>query len=198
MKHYVCGFLFSPDATKVVLIRKNKPEWQRGKFNGVGGAIESQETPKCAMVREFREETGAGTTQEFWDHFLTMVYPDAVVYFFRGVDPNYQMVDTTTDEEITIVDIASIRQLPVIDNLRWIIPLALSPDCGEMEMGEIHASDGLMPRAREFSIQQLSRQLTGPLSVVNCPPPNTSAPVLRFLKRMFVGPTIRKNYAKKT
>jgi hypothetical protein len=37
---YVCGFMFANDFTEVALIRKNKPEWQRGKLNGIGGKVE--------------------------------------------------------------------------------------------------------------------------------------------------------------
>lgn len=55
---YVLGFVFNHDASKVLLIQKNRPAWQAGKFNGLGGKIEGQESPLLAMVREFREETG--------------------------------------------------------------------------------------------------------------------------------------------
>jgi 8-oxo-dGTP diphosphatase len=34
---YVLGFMFSSDHSEVALIRKRKPEWQRGKLNGIGG-----------------------------------------------------------------------------------------------------------------------------------------------------------------
>ena len=37
---YVTGFLFSPDKKSVVLINKNRPAFQVGKLNGVGGKIE--------------------------------------------------------------------------------------------------------------------------------------------------------------
>ena len=57
MKKYVTGFLFSKDASHVVLIKKINPQWQNGLFNGVGGKIETNETSIAAMVREFFEET---------------------------------------------------------------------------------------------------------------------------------------------
>ena len=61
-KTYVAGFLFSPDRSRVLLIRKNRPAWQAGKLNGLGGKIEPGETPPQAMRREFREEQGGGDT----------------------------------------------------------------------------------------------------------------------------------------
>lgn len=37
MQHYVVGFQFARRGNLVTLIRKNHPEWQAGKLNGVGG-----------------------------------------------------------------------------------------------------------------------------------------------------------------
>ncbi len=56
--NYVAGFLFEPYMERVVLIQKEKPTWQKGRLNGVGGKMELGETPLQAMQREFREETG--------------------------------------------------------------------------------------------------------------------------------------------
>ncbi|PIE78988.1 MAG: hypothetical protein CSA15_05000, partial [Candidatus Delongbacteria bacterium] len=58
MNFYVNGFMYSEDEKKIVLIKKNTPEWQRGLFNGIGGSIEAGESPEEAIVREFEEETG--------------------------------------------------------------------------------------------------------------------------------------------
>lgn len=53
---YVCGFLVYGHS--VALMRKNRPQWQVGKLNGIGGKIEDGETAAEAMRREFQEETG--------------------------------------------------------------------------------------------------------------------------------------------
>jgi 8-oxo-dGTP pyrophosphatase MutT (NUDIX family) len=42
----------------VLLVRKNRPEWQKGRLNLVGGKIEPGETPEEAAVRELYEEAG--------------------------------------------------------------------------------------------------------------------------------------------
>lgn len=55
---YVLGFMFNEDESKVLLVHKNRPTWQAGKLNGIGGKIEAGETPLQAMEREFMEETG--------------------------------------------------------------------------------------------------------------------------------------------
>jgi len=45
-------------ADNVLLAIKDKPEWQRGKLNLVGGKIEPGESPSQAAIREVKEETG--------------------------------------------------------------------------------------------------------------------------------------------
>lgn len=56
MKRYVLGFCIDANLD-VLLIRKDRPEWQRGRLNGLGGHVEEGEAPSQAMQREFREET---------------------------------------------------------------------------------------------------------------------------------------------
>lgn len=58
--NYVAGFLFSENLLSVALIRKEKPAWQKGCLNAIGGKIEENETPFEAMKREFTEEAGSG------------------------------------------------------------------------------------------------------------------------------------------
>lgn len=62
-KHrYVVGFVFSEAFDRVLLVFKNRPAWQDGKLNGIGGKIEKRDkTPLAAMEREFVEETFAKT-----------------------------------------------------------------------------------------------------------------------------------------
>ncbi len=43
MKRWVVGFLFNTKG-EIALISKTHPEWQAGKLNGVGGAVEGEET----------------------------------------------------------------------------------------------------------------------------------------------------------
>jgi 8-oxo-dGTP diphosphatase len=55
---YALGFAFNYDRTHVLLVWKNRPRWQNGLLNGIGGKIEANEFPFAAMKREFYEETG--------------------------------------------------------------------------------------------------------------------------------------------
>lgn len=42
----------------VLLVLKDKPEWQKGKLNLPGGKIEEGESPEQAATRELKEEAG--------------------------------------------------------------------------------------------------------------------------------------------
>jgi len=129
MTAYVVGLAFDDDEN-VALIRKERPEWQKGFLNGVGGKIKEGESSLAAMVREFEEETGWGLPESEWELFVTLQGSseqekgDWSVAFFRAVNVDLKMLRTTTDEEIIIWHA---RHLPptTLGNLQWIIPLAL-------------------------------------------------------------------------
>lgn len=76
---YVLGFAFSPDNSKVLLIRKERPKWQSGLLNGVGGKVEGEEWLREAMVREFKEETDIDTSTTDWSMFLSHEAPAAAL-----------------------------------------------------------------------------------------------------------------------
>jgi NTP pyrophosphohydrolases including oxidative damage repair enzymes len=99
VQRYCLGFAFHP-VKGVVLIRKNRPEWQAGKLNGVGGKIEAGESPEQAMAREFEEETGYHTVSSDWMFRGHCVGSDFTIDVFTMVLPQYSIVSTTTDEEI--------------------------------------------------------------------------------------------------
>lgn len=121
---YVCGFIFDPPY--VLLIRKERPEWQKGYLNGVGGHIEAGETPRGAMVREFKEETSIVTQPDDWRHFCTLSDCGREIFFFSATISRESFVTarSMTDEYVEVIHI---DRLPcdVIPNLRWLIPMAL-------------------------------------------------------------------------
>lgn len=127
MKKYVVGFMFDDLGERVLLIRKNRPDWQAGKANGVGGKIEEGEMPLAAMTREFEEETGVKTDTTMWDCFALMSgfdFHDFEIYFFRAF--NTELIFdaiTVTDEVIGRFWVAALPEH--VPNLRWLIPMAL-------------------------------------------------------------------------
>lgn len=79
---FVLGFLFSEDGSRVLLVWKNRPAWQNGKLNGVGGKIEPGETPLQAMKREFLEET----------YFVGYTNKSADPLFEDAIEPQWHLV----------------------------------------------------------------------------------------------------------
>jgi len=120
---YVAGLLFSPTGKSVVLIRKNRPEWQAGKLNAVGGKIEFGETPFEAMVREFREETGVNRRD--WQHIAILTGDGFEVNFFAAFGHDFFDVVTKTDEPVDIYIVREVLNDPsLMPNLKVMIALA--------------------------------------------------------------------------
>lgn len=144
MKHYVAGFMFSPDFENVVLIEKEKPEWQKGKYNAIGGKIEEGETPMEAMIREFEEEAFLETKQSDWKTLCVIGTKDYEVFFFYCTHKDWRDVLSKTEEEVfhvPVMDLHTIRHR-LIDNLNWLIPMCI--DKGTNFSGEIRTT-GIYP-----------------------------------------------------
>lgn len=121
---FVLGFLFSEDGTRIAVINKNRPAWQAGAINGLGGKIEAGEKPLDAMNREFREE--AGVFVGLWDRFAELYGTDFEVVVFRAFsDACLHRVSTVGDERVEVMPIRDALATRHISNLSWLLPLAL-------------------------------------------------------------------------
>lgn len=122
--HYVIGFAFSSSADRVVLIQKDHPEWQAGRWNGVGGKVERDESLTAAMVREFEEETGVTTESGDWQVFLILDGPGYCCSILRMFNSErISHAKTRTSEEVATF---ALDRLPtnVVTPLGWLVPLA--------------------------------------------------------------------------
>jgi 8-oxo-dGTP diphosphatase len=124
---YVVGYLFSEDTLQVLLIRKNRPTWQAGRLNGVGGHIEPGESPEEAMCREFKEETGERYYR--WKHTITLLGPTFKVYYFRGrsdavIEKIMGRETYPTDELPELHGVGAIPQEELVRSCVWTIPLS--------------------------------------------------------------------------
>lgn len=123
MKRYTVGFIFNADLSGVLLINKNRPEWQRGKMNGIGGRIEDGEESIAAMVRETQEETGLITRADQWV-FLGTIERDqyeAVVDFYAIVHRGArEEVISCTDEQVEWCTVVNLSDR-VLSNIPWLV-----------------------------------------------------------------------------
>lgn len=133
MQRYVLGFIFSRDLSKVYLIRKNHPEWQAGKLNGVGGKINPGESGMEAMGREAMEESGY---TGLWTYYGYMAGdPDKwgrmsweVKLFYSVMWPDQPEPETRETEPVVCIALEQLIGLrgDMIANLPWLITAALN------------------------------------------------------------------------
>lgn len=130
MTHYVLGFAFD-NFLRIALIKKDRPDWMAGKWNGIGGKVEEGEQISAAMVREFAEETGVHSSESVWQHFATLIDKTSgtkISCFVTIWKPeDLDLVRTVESEEIRIFDgdVLIQENLELMNNLRWLIPMSL-------------------------------------------------------------------------
>ena len=97
----------------------------------MGSAEAWKRARTCLMVREFREETGMETPIDQWSQFLRMTGDGGGASGFR-VDfftamGDLSMLRSMEAEQIEIVSLKDIHatRSDMIENLPWLIPLAL-------------------------------------------------------------------------
>jgi len=122
---YVCGFMFDNNYQNVALIRKNKPEWQKGFLNGIGGKIEFGETIEDAMIREFKEETGFDTSYDEWFPFAEITQKDEWCVYFFHTRGNLSLLKTVESEEIVILPLKELFESKSLPSVKWLINLCL-------------------------------------------------------------------------
>lgn len=126
MQRYVVGFCFDEDLKHVAIVKKNRPDYQAGLFNGIGGKIEFRETGKAAMEREFFEETGVRINQDTWVHFGDKTDGKSfLVKVYYSTSPSVFECKTMEDEEIFVVPIADIDQYNFFDDAKNTLTLCI-------------------------------------------------------------------------
>lgn len=134
-KEYCLGFIYNKQGTEVLLLRKNKPENQKGKLNAIGGKLEQFELPINAMVRECWEETGLEIELEKWKIKSTLTinvcFKDRIISHkmycystFLECDSISKVInwDIIRDEPLLVHTINHDLCEDFIDCLDWLIP----------------------------------------------------------------------------
>jgi 8-oxo-dGTP diphosphatase len=109
---------------KELTVLKNKPAWQKGRLNLVGGKVEPGETPAEAAFRELKEESGLdGMTMP--RRHGQIIGVDCIIHCF-AVDVSDRKLQPREGETETVewIDWRSLRiDQRLMPNLRVIIPL---------------------------------------------------------------------------
>jgi len=132
MKRYTLIFIFNHLKSHVVLMKKVRPAWQQGLFNGVGGKIEKNEKPDDCILRETYEETGLFLIKDRLDLFGKLTDDGCEVwecYCYAYVIGEKRIEGepmTRTDEEVHWVPCSALdmANVPVVPNLKFLIPMA--------------------------------------------------------------------------
>jgi 8-oxo-dGTP diphosphatase len=122
---FVLALLYSADHRQVVLMRRTRPAWQVGRVNALGGRVTAGESAAAAARREVREESGVDVDE--WREVLVWEDAEYTMHVMRAVSDRAREARTMEDQEVFLADV---NALPanVIDNLRWLVPLALDTD----------------------------------------------------------------------
>lgn len=125
MQKYVVGFVFNKDLDSVLLMHKNRPAWQNGLINGLGGKVDEGEDTFATVSREIEEESGLVIPKEDWVKagkvYSNSFDMDVFGYIYEG-----QMSDAVTKEDEPI-EWFKVSDLPqnTIENVPWLVNITL-------------------------------------------------------------------------
>lgn len=144
IKNYCLGFMFSKDKSKVLLILKDRPEWQKNHLNGIGGKEEPQDHSimSITQVREFEEETGINTVVQDWDLFAIITGKETEnktgteigsvynIHCYKSFSDNIFQAKQMESELPVVVKCNYLQEMeyigtPILPNVNWLIPMAL-------------------------------------------------------------------------
>lgn len=129
MTEYVLGFAFNEDKSYVVLIKKEKPEFQKDKLNGLGGKIEAGEEPIEAMVREFKEESGIYIDELDWNKQCVLSGSNFIIHVYNTFNDKVLDAETMEEEEVFVFPISlDLFRDYGLSNVPWLIGMALDDD----------------------------------------------------------------------
>jgi len=149
VKQYSLGFLLFDGGEEdyVLLLKKNKPDSQKGRYNGIGGRAEPGETMEQCMAREAQEEAGIWIHPEEWNFIGTMRKEptwEVFVYYAYVTTDEFRSVRDECDEGPFLW--ARLNALPsaVMNNLRWMLPFIKNhPIERQLSFHVLYESDGI-------------------------------------------------------
>lgn len=121
--------LYANGHLPVLIVEKDKPEWQKGRYNLPGGKIEDGETPQEAALRELIEEAGGIQTSSSMPNLMGVIQGSwGKVHCLQvWADPTIPLTPQESEtQNIFWKSWQEIKDDPrLIPNLRVIIPMML-------------------------------------------------------------------------
>jgi len=136
MNIFVLGFLFSPSLEKVVLLRKNRPPWEKGYLNGISGHVEQDESPLHALNRESSKQIDYNGRWTYFGRIENKILGGIIDCFYSVFPDEDVKVQSKTDEEAMIVITESIIEfglegrkpmgISILENIPLLIAAAMT------------------------------------------------------------------------
>lgn len=125
MQKYVVAFVFNTDFTSVLLMHKNRPAWQDGLVNGLGGKVNDGEDTFATVSREVEEESGLQISKDSWVK-VGKVHSGSFTMDVFGHRYEGDMNDAVTKEDEPI-EWFKVSELPsnIIENVPWLVNITL-------------------------------------------------------------------------
>ena len=148
---YVNGFMFDPEGKHVILLLKSYPEkyagkgrmeWQKGRLNGIGGLVQAGEGIEGAMCRKMLEEASIETPIEQWRIFAQTSFNGGVCFHLVAIAKDMQQFESVKagrDEATSVVALVNLERMPVLYDLKWLLPLAFDKAVKYAELLDINA-----------------------------------------------------------
>jgi len=126
VSRYTLSFIFTPELDMVWLIKKVKPEWQKGLYNGIGGKIEGGENVLFSAKREIKEESGTeieNLIRVGEINGLNMDGEKFCVTVFTAISD--KRLETKTIEKVRLVHLSNLKYITVVDNVYTLLEACL-------------------------------------------------------------------------
>jgi len=132
-QEFVVGLVFDRALETVLLIEKNRPAWQAGSLNGLGGSVNNEEPMRYAVTREVLEESGLYYPQAEWTDVMREVVFNpatgrrAIIGVFAAVHELEQFNPVSkTDEQVRLVRVKDIKQFKLVRGVQGYVQLSIN------------------------------------------------------------------------
>lgn len=147
--HTLLGLLFWRD--EVMLVRRSRPIWQFNKLTGFEAETRPGETVWVAMARALQEKSNGPHLRLDWTCYVTLTHKvGSVRVLYAVAPPDQPRPDLTSQDPTEPFEWVNHLAMPAdtVQNLRWLIPLAL--DKARSHVGDV---------AYDWSVVRASRAL---------------------------------------